>query len=212
MVPILMLSSFHIPLIFEVLNLFGRKGVCLLLSTTGFDKRKAVSWCKIPKLFNYRAKYNLPFCKHSSPGQNSNNGIYLDLFVLQKQYENSNQKRSRVGWAVVDTLIWQGLASVAIPGFTINRICTFTGVLLKRGVSWPGPARKWVTTAVGLLSIPIIIKPIDKSVDYLMENTLRRWYHVGPVLKELVHHNRNDWPELDLEILDWGPFLPSSCP
>ncbi|XP_011437857.3 mitochondrial fission process protein 1 [Magallana gigas] len=110
----------------------------------------------------------------------------------QKQYEDSNQKRSRVGWAVADTLIWQGLASVAIPGFTINRICTFTGVLLKRGVSWPGPARKWVTTAVGLLSIPIIIKPIDKSVDYLMENTLRRWYHVGPVLKDLVHHNRND--------------------
>lgn len=133
--------------------------------------------------------------------------IYLDLFVLQKQYEDSNQKRSRVGWAVVDTLIWQGLASVAIPGFTINRICTFTGVLLKRGVSWPGPARKWVTTAVGLLSIPIIIKPIDKSVDFLMENTLRRWYHIGPVLKDLVHHNRNDWPELNLEILDQAPLL-----
>lgn len=67
-----MLSSFHIPLIFEILNLFGRKGLCLLISTTGFDKRKAVSWCKIPKLYNYRAKDNLPFCKHSSPGQNSN--------------------------------------------------------------------------------------------------------------------------------------------
>lgn len=72
MVTNLMLSSFHIPLIFEILNLFGRKGLCLLISTTGFDKRKAVSWCKIPKLYNFRAKDNLPFCKHSSPGQNSN--------------------------------------------------------------------------------------------------------------------------------------------
>lgn len=115
------------------------------------------------------------------------------ITFLQKNYEDSSKKWSRVGWAVTDTLIWQGLASVAIPGFTINRICTYTGVLLKRGVSWPGPTRKWVTTAVGLLSIPFIIKPIDRSVDFLMENSLRKWYHVGPVLKDLVHHNRNDW-------------------
>ena len=121
----------------------------------------------------------------------ANYSMYI-LTFLQKNYEDSSKKWSRVGWAVTDTLIWQGLASVAIPGFTINRICTYTGVLLKRGVSWPGPTRKWVTTAVGLLSIPFIIKPIDRSVDFLMENSLRKWYHVGPVLKDLVHHNRND--------------------
>ena len=122
---------------------------------------------------------------------NANYSMYITF--LQKNYEDSRKKWSRVGWTVTDTLIWQGLASVAIPGFTINRICTYTGVLLKRGVSWSGPTRKWVTTAVGLLSIPFIIKPIDRSVDFLMENTLRKWYHVGPVLKDLVHHNRNDW-------------------
>ncbi|XP_048755669.2 mitochondrial fission process protein 1-like [Ostrea edulis] len=110
----------------------------------------------------------------------------------QKSWEDESKRRSRVGWAVLDTLIWQGLASVAIPGFTINRICKFSGILLKKSTSWPGPTRKWTTTAVGLLSIPFIIKPIDKSVDYLMENTLRKWYHMGPVLEDLVHHNRNE--------------------
>lgn len=126
---------------------------------------------------------------------NANYGLQTIQCItfLQKNYDDSSKKWSRVGWAVTDTLIWQGLASVAIPGFTINRICTYTGVLLKRGVSWPGPTRKWVTTAVGLLSIPFIIKPIDRSVDFVMENSLRKWYHVGPVLKDLVHHNRNDW-------------------
>ncbi|XP_062593057.1 mitochondrial fission process protein 1-like [Saccostrea cucullata] len=117
--------------------------------------------------------------------------IHKGWETSQKSWEDERKKRQRVGLAVVDTLIWQGLASVAIPGFTINRICTYTGVLLKKATTWPGPTRKWTTTAVGLLSIPFIIKPIDRSVDYLMENTLRKWY-VGPVLKNVVHHKRND--------------------
>ena len=68
--------------------------------------------------------------------------------------------------AVLDTLIWQGLASVIIPGFTINRICALSRVLLSRGMSrrlLSSPAlRKWTVTAVGLASIPFIIEPIDR--------------------------------------------------
>uniref|UniRef100_A0A670ZPH3 Mitochondrial fission process protein 1 n=1 Tax=Pseudonaja textilis TaxID=8673 RepID=A0A670ZPH3_PSETE len=78
--------------------------------------------------------------------------------------------------AMVDTFIWQGLASVAIPGFTINRICAGSLYLMGSLTRWPLPVRKWTTTAVGLTAIPFIIKPIDRSVDFLMDSSLRKLY------------------------------------
>ena len=65
-----------------------------------------------------------------------------------------------------DVLIWQGLASVAIPGFTINRLCWAVGKMV-------GPARTAVVTGTGLLAIPFIIKPIDAAVDHGMERVVR---------------------------------------
>lgn len=64
--------------------------------------------------------------------------------------------------AVVDTFIWQALASVIIPGFTINRICAASLYLMGNVTRWPLSVRKWATTAVGLSAIPFIIKPIDR--------------------------------------------------
>ena len=68
--------------------------------------------------------------------------------------------------AVLDTLIWQGLASVVIPGFTINRICALTRLLLLSQpvvrMRRPAALQKWVVMAVGLGSIPLIIEPIDR--------------------------------------------------
>ncbi|KAJ7309549.1 hypothetical protein JRQ81_007598 [Phrynocephalus forsythii] len=78
--------------------------------------------------------------------------------------------------AVVDTFVWQSLASVIIPGFTINRICAASLYLMGRTTRWPLSVRKWATTAVGLSAIPFIIKPIDRSVDFLMDSSLRKLY------------------------------------
>lgn len=65
--------------------------------------------------------------------------------------------------AVVDTFVWQALASVIIPGFTINRVCAASLHLLGKTTRWPLPVRKWATTAIGLSTIPFIITPIDRS-------------------------------------------------
>ena len=81
------------------------------------------------------------------------------------------QKRKAVE-TMVEAAIWQGLASVIIPGFTINRICAasrFTLSRYARGV--PPNAQMWMTTIVGLSAIPFIIKLIDRwvtSVDNLL--------------------------------------------
>lgn len=85
-------------------------------------------------------------------------------------------RSTRVTIAVVDTFVWQALASVAIPGFTINRICATSLYVLGTATRWPLAVRKWTTTALGLLAIPVIIHPIDRSVDFLLDSSLRKLY------------------------------------
>ncbi|NXC41160.1 MTFP1 protein, partial [Penelope pileata] len=82
----------------------------------------------------------------------------------------------RVVVAVADTFVWQSLASVAIPGLTINRLCAASMALLGACTRWPLPLRKWATTALGLAAIPAIITPIDRSVDFLMDSSIRKLY------------------------------------
>ena len=118
---------------------------------------------------------NLPFFKR-----------YKITFALfQVNCPDPSVRSSKVAAAVVDTVVWQGLASVAIPGFTINRICWASGKLLQAATSLPTPARRWAVTAIGLGSIPFIIKPIDHSVDYMLDNSLRRIYGIQSISPEL---------------------------
>ena len=106
-------------------------------------------------------------------------------YVLADTYDKaskmSNQlpaedpnRTSKVGISAFDTLLWQALASVLIPGFTINRVCAMS--LYGMGRLAPGVAentRKWATTAFGLGTIPFIVHPIDNAVHYGMDKTTR---------------------------------------
>ncbi|ESO02423.1 hypothetical protein HELRODRAFT_155821 [Helobdella robusta] len=94
--------------------------------------------------------------------------------VYQKTQGEDDQKK-KTGIVVGDVLLWQGLASVIIPGFTINRICFASNKVLYKLTKLPPMTRKWTVTAIGLGSIPFIIHPIDKFVDYLLDNTLRKY-------------------------------------
>lgn len=85
---------------------------------------------------------------------------------------NYLQKRKAVETSV-EAAIWQGLASVIIPGFTINRICAASRFTLRRVArTMPPRAQTWVTTFVGLSAIPLIIKPIDGLVDKIMDGLI----------------------------------------
>ncbi|XP_005341938.2 mitochondrial fission process protein 1 isoform X1 [Ictidomys tridecemlineatus] len=81
-------------------------------------------------------------------------------------------RSTRVTVAVVDTFVWQALASVAIPGFTINRVCAASLYVLGTATRWPLTVRKWTTTAVGLLTIPFIIHPIDRYSYVTMDRSV----------------------------------------
>ena len=67
-----------------------------------------------------------------------------------------------------DTLLWQGLASVAIPGAVVHQIVWAAGKA--------APTGSRVPTLVGLASIPLIIKPIDHFVDYALDALVRPLY------------------------------------
>jgi len=92
--------------------------------------------------------------------------------------DTTPQKIKNILLSTSDTLIWQTFASVIIPGFTINRLCSvvqfgqkkYAGTVLKK---------PWISTLVGLMSIPFIIHPIDHAVEKTMNFTYREWtgYH-----------------------------------
>jgi fission process protein 1 len=86
--------------------------------------------------------------------------------IIKTSHESHVTKMSPSG-AVVDTLVWQGLASVVVPGFTINRVCALSRLLLRqrvfqRQMAMSPALQRWTVTAVGLGCIPFIIQPIDR--------------------------------------------------
>ena len=84
--------------------------------------------------------------------------------------------------STMDTLLWQSLASVAIPGATINAIVRVSRFAVHRSpIILPMAVSTWFPTAAGLVSIPVIIKPIDEAVDVLMDSTFRQIQWINSV-------------------------------
>ncbi|XP_017876899.1 mitochondrial fission process protein 1 isoform X2 [Ceratina calcarata] len=102
--------------------------------------------------------------------------INSGLKAYRKDVTPGRTKNALMG--MTDTLLWQSFASVIIPGFTINRICATVQFLQKRSNN-VALRNKWIPTAIGLASIPLIIRPIDNMVEDVMNVTYRKWvgYH-----------------------------------
>lgn len=92
----------------------------------------------------------------------------------KEREQNVQSKEMRTFLTMGDTLLWQTLASVTIPGVTINLIVKASRVAVPRLPGLSGFAVKWIPTVLGLSSIPFIVHPIDRSVDYMMDNTVRQ--------------------------------------
>lgn len=89
--------------------------------------------------------------------------------------QNEEGRTAKIGAAAFDTLLWQALASVIIPGFTINRICAGSLYTMARTIPQVAEVRrKWMTTAIGLGVIPFIVHPIDSLVHFVLDNTTRK--------------------------------------
>lgn len=81
-----------------------------------------------------------------------------------------------IAYTAADAFIWQTLASVVVPGVTIHQVVYWTRKALKANVpavSRAGAVTTWVPTMLGLGVIPLIIRPIDHAIDFLLDNTTR---------------------------------------
>ncbi|XP_045123379.1 mitochondrial fission process protein 1-like isoform X2 [Portunus trituberculatus] len=104
-------------------------------------------------------------------------------YVVADTYDKATKMSKQPGstqravtHAAVDTLLWQALASVIVPGFTINRVCAASLVVLAKALpAVPLNTRKWVTTALGLGCIPFIVHPIDTGVHWAMDRSVRKY-------------------------------------
>lgn len=93
-----------------------------------------------------------------------------------KVYQKSGTPQA-VTLTAVDTLLWQTLASVFIPGQVVKLITMSVTKAMDTPLAvqrLPPVARKYGATIIGLSAVPFIIKPIDDFVDYVFDEHLRR--------------------------------------
>ena len=80
----------------------------------------------------------------------------------------------RGGLGGLDTFFWQLLASVIYPSFCINRLVALLATLQASG-NLPDPLMlDFLPTAAGLISIPLIILPLDILAHFTMNSSFRR--------------------------------------
>ena len=65
---------------------------------------------------------------------------------------DDDSRGKKIAFAAVDTLLWQALASVIIPGFTINRICALS--LYTMGRTIPNVSLKRDFCHINILAEP----------------------------------------------------------
>mmetsp|Transcript_10298 Transcript_10298/g.11832 ORF Transcript_10298/g.11832 Transcript_10298/m.11832 type:complete len:159 (-) Transcript_10298:847-1323(-) len=101
--------------------------------------------------------------------------------TVDKAYKTCQQSAGNVSYHKValtcfDTLLWQTLASVLIPGFTINKVVKLTQYAVNHTAGGRTGFRMFLPTVFGLSCIPIIIKPIDEFVDLSLDSLVRPFY------------------------------------
>lgn len=96
------------------------------------------------------------------------------LDKTRKELEINNGRYDLAANKAFDTMLWQTLASVIIPGFTINRVVKGVKYGIRKSGAGSVPAlARWGPTAVGLAIIPFIVHPIDELVHNIMDKTTR---------------------------------------
>ncbi|XP_014207997.1 mitochondrial fission process protein 1 [Copidosoma floridanum] len=104
----------------------------------------------------------------------------FDKGLLAYKVDTSPNRTKRICLSTADTLLWQGFASVIIPGLTINRLCAAVRFAQNKSVK-PMLRSPWISTVIGLASIPVIIHPIDLLVENSMNATFREWTGYKPL-------------------------------
>ena len=103
---------------------------------------------------------------------------WQDFPKQQSATNNTGMSReTKTALQTMDTLLWQSLASVMIPGAVINMVVKASRFAVARSpIVLAAAVKEWLPTVAGLGSVPAIIRPIDDAVDVLLDNTTRQWF------------------------------------
>mmetsp|Transcript_5865 Transcript_5865/g.7612 ORF Transcript_5865/g.7612 Transcript_5865/m.7612 type:complete len:316 (-) Transcript_5865:171-1118(-) len=114
-----------------------------------------------------------------------------DTFDKTKKAMKTGMPTNDVLKISTDAFLWQFLASVAIPGFVINRSVFLSQKLINKysnGLKVGGGLhpfiRLWVPTLFGLSLIPFIIHPIDHGVNTLFDRIIRPSFGIDQLIKK----------------------------
>ena len=97
----------------------------------------------------------------------------------QKAYETADEE-TKIQDALkvsAETMTWQMLASVFWPGSIIRVIVNMSDTMLANKLTENEQFAHVLATLFGLAAIPMIIKPIDTTVDKVMETSISKVIH-----------------------------------
>lgn len=110
--------------------------------------------------------------------------VYVLADTFDKAIKANKEKGMKEGVIVgLDTVTWQMLASVFWPGSFIRVMVNATNLLVSKlpadlsldvGGLDAETIEKALPTAIGLMTIPFIVKPIDKTIDWAMEESVTK--------------------------------------
>lgn len=102
--------------------------------------------------------------------------VMMDTIDKTKKKYDETEDTHEASKVAIDTCTWQMLASVFWPGSFIRLV-----VAASSTHQFEGFAFKELPTIIGLLTIPLIVKPIDETVDVIMEKSVKK------VLNDDIH-------------------------
>lgn len=121
---------------------------------------------------SYLVSFGYCFAHAATAGYNT-----WTVFSEKTNNPNTTSRETKAAIRTVDVLLWQSFASVIIPGATINLIVKASRFAVARSpFALAATVQKWLPTAAGLGSIPLIVPPIDDAVDILLDNSTRQWF------------------------------------
>jgi fission process protein 1 len=97
----------------------------------------------------------------------------------QKAYETADEE-TKIQDALkvsAETMTWQMLASVFWPGSIIRVIVNMSDNMIANKLTENEQFAHVLATLFGLMAIPMIIKPIDTTVDKVMETSISKVIH-----------------------------------
>ena len=97
----------------------------------------------------------------------------------EKAYQGAEEEDKIVDTLRIstETLTWQMLASVFWPGSIIRVIVNMAASIISSSNMDDNQVMHFLPTLIGISAIPMIVKPIDSTVDKIMEGSISKVIH-----------------------------------